>query len=166
MMEMLLDDYLKHHDVAAKTIVGKNENPKRRNARSVKVEAAKVADEDVGVDVNAAKSQERAAKSEKAVCSDERGNVQGEQVKHSRYIPQGIRRQVRLRDSEQCSYVDSATGQRCECKRGLQYDHIKPFALGGFSNSPQNLRLLCAVHNRLAAENIFGVEFMSKKIYG
>ncbi len=128
-MEMLLDDYLRHHDVAAT-------------------------------------SQERTPQSKKIVCSNKSENIKKEKETKTRYIPKAIRREVRLRDSEQCSYVDSATGRRCECKRGLQYDHIKPFALGGVSDSPQNLRLLCQAHNRIAAENIFGADFMSQKIYG
>jgi hypothetical protein len=91
-------------------------------------------------------------------------HVQHKQANHSRYIPKKFRIEVRQRDLEQCSYVDSATGRRCDCRRGLQYDHIKPFALGGASGTSENLRLLCRAHNRLAAENIFGAEFISSKI--
>jgi 5-methylcytosine-specific restriction endonuclease McrA len=126
-MEMLLDDYLRHHDVVATP-------------------------------------QERTPQSKKNICSNKCENIKKAKETKTRYIPKAIRREVRLRDSEQCSYVDSATGRRCECKRGLQYDHIKPFALGGVSDSPQNLRLLCQVHNRIAAENIFGANFMSQKL--
>ena len=39
--------------------------------------------------------------------------------------------------------------------RGLQFDHIKPFALGG-ETTQSNLRLLCANHNRYLAEKEFG----------
>ncbi len=83
---------------------------------------------------------------------------------HSRYIPKQVRHEVRERDGYRCAYVDAATGKRCDCERGLQYDHIVPFARGGASNTPQNLRLLCAAHNRLAAEHVFGLEFMNQKI--
>lgn len=112
----------------------------------------------------------KTAKTEKATNAHVRRanfkgkNIESAQANHSRYIPQKIRIEVRQRDFERCSYVDSVTGRRCECTRGLQYDHIKPFALGGASDSSSNLRLLCAAHNRLAAENIFGVEFISNKI--
>jgi 5-methylcytosine-specific restriction endonuclease McrA len=148
MMEMLLDDYLKHHDVAAKQKPHKQDTQECVRDRSVRARSVRVE----AVRVEAVKSVDRSE------------NVTNAQVKHSRYIPKSIRRKVRERDAEQCSYVDAATGRRCECKRGLQYDHIKPFALGGVSSSPQNLRLLCAAHNRLAAENIFGFEFMASKI--
>jgi hypothetical protein len=83
---------------------------------------------------------------------------------YSRYIPKQVQREVRERDGHRCAYVDEATGKRCDCERGLQYDHIVPFARGGASNTPQNLRLLCAAHNRLAAEHVFGLEFMNQKM--
>jgi 5-methylcytosine-specific restriction endonuclease McrA len=81
-----------------------------------------------------------------------------------RYIPKQVRREVRERDGHRCGYVDETTGKRCDCERGLQYDHIVPFARGGASNTPQNLRLLCPAHNRLAAEHVFGLEFMNQKM--
>ncbi|HKK70126.1 MAG TPA: HNH endonuclease signature motif containing protein [Candidatus Krumholzibacteria bacterium] len=34
-------------------------------------------------------------------------------------------------------------------------DHVEPFALGG-SHEAENLRVLCAAHNRRAAERVFG----------
>jgi hypothetical protein len=39
-----------------------------------------------------------------------------------------------------------------------------PFARGGASNTLQNLRLLCPTHNRLAAEHVFGLDFMNQKM--
>ncbi len=46
-----------------------------------------------------------------------------------------------------CAYTDAKTGKRCGSRFQLQRDHIHGFALGG-SNEPENLRLLCAQHNR------------------
>ena len=158
MMEMLLDDYLKHHDVVAKKRASKEEKQESGRARRAKVENADVA----AAKVKAAGVVNLEVANEKVVAKCENEPVIS--TKHSRYIPKSIRRKVRVRDAEQCSYVDAATGRRCECKRGLQYDHILPFAHGGVSTSSQNLRLLCSAHNRLAAENIFGLEFMSTKI--
>ena len=63
-----------------------------------------------------------------------------------RYIPAKIKRLVWMRDQGQCVYK-TRTGQRCGSRRFLQIDHIQPFALGGDSE-PENLRLLCAGHNR------------------
>ena len=46
-------------------------------------------------------------------------------------------------------------GTRCCETRNLEFDHIKPFALGGES-TVENLRLVCRGHNRMYAENVFG----------
>jgi 5-methylcytosine-specific restriction endonuclease McrA len=50
---------------------------------------------------------------------------------------------------------------RCDAERNLQIDHIVPYARGG-DNSLENLRLLCARHNRLAAEREYGKAHMEK----
>jgi 5-methylcytosine-specific restriction endonuclease McrA len=72
-----------------------------------------------------------------------------------RYIPATIRRLVWKRDNGQCSFVDPLTNKRCESTYHLQLDHILPFALGG-GNDAENLRLLCANHNRLKAIEVYG----------
>ncbi|HEU4365013.1 MAG TPA: HNH endonuclease signature motif containing protein [Candidatus Krumholzibacteria bacterium] len=73
---------------------------------------------------------------------------------HTRYVPARVRDQVFLRDRGQCAYV-SPGGRRCGSSFVLQIDHVKPVAHGG-ANTPDNLRLLCAYHNRLEAERIVG----------
>ena len=70
------------------------------------------------------------------------------------HIPNEIRRAVALRDGERCTYVDGA-GRRCEGRAFLQLHHEFAHALGGASTI-DNLRLLCAGHNRLLAERDFG----------
>jgi len=70
-----------------------------------------------------------------------------------RQIPARVRDQVFLRD-RQCSYV-SPDGRRCGSMRMLQIDHIQPVARGGGA-STDNLRLLCACHNRLESERLLG----------
>jgi len=72
----------------------------------------------------------------------------------SRYIPVVIQNEVRQRDNNQCTYC-SPDGHRCTERYRLQFDHIKPFALGG-SHEADNLRLLCPAHNGLYAERVFG----------
>lgn len=47
-----------------------------------------------------------------------------------------------------CQYVSPHTGKKCESKWQLQVDHIQPRWAGG-SHDLQNLKLLCAQHNRL-----------------
>lgn len=74
-------------------------------------------------------------------------------TQRSRHIPAAVRRQVRLRDGDRCAYVDAA-GRRCEERRSLQLDHVKPYAHGGASDDAGNLRLLCAAHNRAEARRL------------
>jgi 5-methylcytosine-specific restriction endonuclease McrA len=47
------------------------------------------------------------------------------------------------------------TNIRCQEKRGLEFDHIKPFALGG-TNDVKNIRLLCRNCNQREAFKVFG----------
>ena len=67
--------------------------------------------------------------------------------KISRYIPSHLRKYVWERDAGQCTYIHQETKRRCASKHLLQIDHIQPFALGGRTEK-ENLRLLCAGHNR------------------
>jgi len=80
---------------------------------------------------------------------------------NSRYISASVRRNVWQRDHEKCTYKDKKTGKRCCSQHYLQIDHCFPFALGGKSEE-SNLRLLCYVHNRLAADDFYGAEKMNK----
>jgi 5-methylcytosine-specific restriction endonuclease McrA len=79
---------------------------------------------------------------------------------HSRLIPTAVRDKVFTRDRGRCTYVGK-TGKRCGSTQALQIDHIKPFTRWG-TNAPSNLRLLCAKHNRLAAQEAFGEELMKR----
>ncbi len=81
----------------------------------------------------------------------------------SRYIPSKLKQRVWQRDRGECTYIDNKTGRKCGSKHFLQYDHIEPFALGG-KTSEENLRLRCAMHNRLAAVEIFGGAKMRKHV--
>ncbi|MEK7790755.1 MAG: HNH endonuclease signature motif containing protein, partial [Deltaproteobacteria bacterium] len=78
----------------------------------------------------------------------------------SRYIPQEIKRKVWERDGGQCAY-ESPNGKRCNEKGFLQLDHVEPFALGGKSTE-ENLRILCAQHNRWRAQTTFGSQWPMK----
>ena len=61
-----------------------------------------------------------------------------------------------------CTYV-APDGTRCQKKGFLHYNHIVPFSLGGKSEG-SNLRLLCSSHNALCAEEVFGKDYITKKI--
>ena len=83
----------------------------------------------------------------------ERGG--GKDARPSRRIPQRVRDAVLSRDGERCSFV-AVDGRRCEAVEWLEYDHIRPWALGGSSDDPANIRILCRAHNQHAARRIFG----------
>jgi len=79
----------------------------------------------------------------------------------SRHVPVGVKRAVWIRDEGQCTYV-SGGGRRCECRRDLQFDHIREFARGGEA-TVGNLRLRCPAHNQHAAEQTYGAGFMKQR---
>ncbi len=80
-----------------------------------------------------------------------------------RYIPVAVRREVWERDGGQCAFTSDA-GHRCECRDGLQFDHVQPVARGGTGGSATNIRLLCAAHNRHEADRAYGAGFMQSKV--
>lgn len=77
-------------------------------------------------------------------------------------VSRAVRREVFERDGEQCSFV-SEDGVRCDARSFLEIDHVSPKALGG-EGSLANTRVLCATHNRLAAEQAFGRDFIRRRI--
>jgi hypothetical protein len=77
-------------------------------------------------------------------------------------ITSSARREVVERDGLRCSFV-SAEGRRCESRAFLEFDHVRPRGLGGTSEM-HNLRLTCRTHNLLAAEIVYGEEFIQRKI--
>gem|GEM_PF-2046708 len=74
--------------------------------------------------------------------------------KNSRYIPVKVQAITIARSQNQCEYV-GASGKRCNEKRHLQFEHVKPFAKGG-TNSAKNIKHFCRTHNQLTALEIFG----------
>lgn len=73
----------------------------------------------------------------------------------NRRIPQAVKDEVWHRDGGRCAFV-KPDGSRCVEQKGLEYDHIVPFALGGPSNRVQNIRLLCWGHNQMEMRRRFG----------
>jgi 5-methylcytosine-specific restriction endonuclease McrA len=76
----------------------------------------------------------------------------------SRHIPDEVRDVVFMRDGGQCTFV-APDGTRCECRKGLEVDHITPFSNDG-PVTLSNLRLLCGPHNRRVAELTMGMHVM------
>jgi hypothetical protein len=79
----------------------------------------------------------------------------------SRHVPLAVAKQVRERDGNQCSFVDSA-GRRCTERRWLTIEHRHPFSLGGPA-TVENLCLLCKAHNEHAARRVFGEAFIARR---
>jgi hypothetical protein len=75
-------------------------------------------------------------------------------------IGRPARRAVLERDGLGCSWVD-AHSVRCGSQAWLEVDHRQPAGKGG-SSEPDNLRLLCRAHNRLAAEHAYGREHIER----
>ncbi len=98
-----------------------------------------------------AASKSRAARKSRAFRAGVRAHVRN-----------GVVRQIALRDGLRCTFVGS-DGQRCAATRFTQIHHEEPWARGG-SEKLDNLRILCAAHNRLLAEREFGRELIAKRI--
>lgn len=79
-----------------------------------------------------------------------------------RSIPVWVKDIVFKRDGGRCRY-EAQKGGRCEERGGLEYDHIIPWAKGGKSDDPANVRLLCRAHNALEAERAFGRRIDSRR---
>ena len=79
----------------------------------------------------------------------------------TRYVPAHVRRVVRERDGDRCTFV-STDGHRCESRTRLEFDHVVPFARGGGA-TVEGIRLRCRTHNQYEAERAFGARFMAAK---
>ena len=80
---------------------------------------------------------------------------------NTRYIPKAIKQKVWKRDKGRCTFVGT-NNKRCNSSYNLQYDHYPiPYGRGGPS-TVDNLRLLCAKHNRFSAEKEYGTAHIRK----
>ena len=61
---------------------------------------------------------------------------------HTRHIPRGISAELWNKAQNRCEYI-SPSGRRCDSEAFLEIDPITPYALGGSSTDPENLRVLC-----------------------
>jgi hypothetical protein len=78
------------------------------------------------------------------------------------HVPNTVLRELSERDELRCTYR-SADGFRCTARAFLQVHHESPWARGG-AEAADNLRLLCAAHNRLLAEREFGAQYVEQRI--
>ncbi len=75
-------------------------------------------------------------------------------------IPAEVKREVWRRAGGRREWRFES-GERCGCRRRLEYDHIEPVALGGASTL-DNVRLACRPHNLLSARQVFGDAVMDR----
>jgi hypothetical protein len=61
--------------------------------------------------------------------------------------PAAEKHKVDLRDERRCTHIDSKTGERCNCKFGLEYHHSIPLASGG-PDTADNIFTFCRDHHR------------------
>lgn len=96
---------------------------------------------------------ESSAEPTKQVANDESAQPSIKRAARD-HIPNRVRRQVFERDGHQCTYT-SPSGERCESRKFLQIHHDQPWSRRG-PNTVDNLRVVCAAHNQLIAEQDFG----------
>jgi len=80
--------------------------------------------------------------------------------RQTRRIPRWVKDRVWRRDEGRCSFA-SPDGNRCTARSGLELDHVVPWARGGASDDPANVRLLCRAHNLFHARRTFGAKVPS-----
>jgi hypothetical protein len=84
----------------------------------------------------------------------------GRRGSRSDTIPAEVKREVWRRAGGRCEWRFES-GERCGCRRRLEYDHVEPLALGGASTI-DNVRLACRPHNLLSARRVFGDAMMDR----
>jgi len=76
------------------------------------------------------------------------------------HVPAAVKRAVWSRDEGKCTWpLDS--GGICGSTLRLEIDHIVPRGRGGPSTI-DNCRLTCAMHNQLAARQVYGDDWMDR----
>jgi hypothetical protein len=100
------------------------------------------------------------------LATDAPGAAQAQTAKQpnpdSRHIPNEVKRQVLVRDAEQCSYV-APEGRRCQQRERLEFHHKHPYGKGGPA-TVDNIELRCTAHNRMHADDDYGRSFMRRRI--
>jgi hypothetical protein len=77
-----------------------------------------------------------------------------------RQVPAAVRREVFLRDDGRCQWP-TAGGGICGSTHRVELDHIIPVGRGG-GPTVDNLRVLCHVHNDVAARQAYGGAWMDR----
>ncbi len=77
-----------------------------------------------------------------------------QQEKRRASVPPKVKREVRKRDGGKCTWP-LANGGTCGSEIRTEIDHVVPRGRGGPSTL-ENCRVLCDVHNREAARQVYG----------
>jgi hypothetical protein len=80
----------------------------------------------------------------------------------SRYVPATVRREVWTRDAGRCQWP-LESGGICGSTLRPELDHVRPWARGG-PTTADNLRVLCDVHNQLAARRAYGKDVGPRRV--
>lgn len=163
LFDTVMDEYLKNHSPENR-IKRRNERKKRSSGRTKgsapQKSRVKVDPDDTGKRRITGKARCGQVGIAAYGTSKVKKDGKKRRAERSRHIPQEIRDEVFVRAGGRCAFIGD-DGKRCDSTWNLEIDHIIPFAKGG-GNTPDNLRLLCAKHNKLAAEQEFGRERMNK----
>ncbi|HSM93992.1 MAG TPA: HNH endonuclease signature motif containing protein [Anaeromyxobacteraceae bacterium] len=103
---------------------------------------------------------ERAAKRKGLVKRPRPAPAPAVEGANPRHVPAAVRREVFLRDEGKCQWP-LAGGGICGSTHRVELDHIVPVGRGGKATTP-NCRVLCSLHNQLAAREIYGSEWMDQ----
>ena len=139
-------------------------DPQRKNARRKK-RRAKACPGHLKEQASASKTEKKPRNpgTEASTASPKRTTLpETMSTQPGRHIPAVIRGRVLEKADYRCEYR-SSDGRRCSARAGLQIEHTRPFAVYR-SHDEAYLCVLCAEHNRLAAERYFGKAFIKKKI--
>ncbi|MGB8930474.1 MAG: hypothetical protein WCC48_04385 [Anaeromyxobacteraceae bacterium] len=77
-----------------------------------------------------------------------------------RHVPAAVRREVFLRDEGKCQWP-LAEGGICGSTHRVELDHVVPVGRGGKA-TVAGIRVLCSLHNQLAAREVYGDELMDR----
>ncbi len=101
------------------------------------------------------------AKQEGSAENDEPAEPAAPAEPEGRYIPVLKRSAVFAKHGQRCAYV-GRDGRRCDATAWLEFEHREGYALT-HRHDVDSLALYCRAHNQLAADDLFGREFMDAK---
>ena len=139
--------WAKFFEILADHEIEKLDMPSRRAPGSEQTATAREQTLPASVQTSAHPEQS-ALSSKQSSCDD----MVSRRSSHTRYVKKNVQRLVWNNWERGCDHIFS-NGERCGSRRNLQIDHIVDFSEGG-ANTQENLRLLCAAHNRYRSDRL------------